>query len=77
MHHIQCRARPSGYEMYLKAIADPREPNHEAMREWDDPDFDPTIVDVTSLRCNLANLAKYPGRRTHHSREFLRRSRAF
>ena len=37
MHHIQCRARPSGYEMYLKAIADPREPSHEAMREWDVP----------------------------------------
>ena len=54
---------PAGYEIYLKAIADPREPNHEAMREWDDPEFDPNVVDVATLRGNLANLAKYLGRR--------------
>jgi hypothetical protein len=54
---------PSGYEMYLKAIADPREAHHQSMLEWDDPDFDPNIVDVANLRSNLANLAKYLGRR--------------
>jgi Plasmid pRiA4b ORF-3-like protein len=53
----------SGYEMYLKAIADPREPNHETMREWGDPDFDPNIVDIANLRYNLENLSKYLGRR--------------
>jgi hypothetical protein len=54
---------PTGYEAYLKAISDPREPHHQAMREWDDPDFDPNVVDIASLRNNLANLAKYLGRR--------------
>jgi hypothetical protein len=54
---------PSGYEVYLKALGDPREPHHQAMREWDEPDFDPNVVDIASLRSNLANLAKYLGRR--------------
>ncbi len=33
------------------------------MIEWDDPDFDPNVVDETALSANLANLAKYLGRR--------------
>lgn len=51
-----------GYETYLRAIADPLHLNHEGMRAWDDPDFDPHIVDEAALRANLASLGKYLGR---------------
>jgi Plasmid pRiA4b ORF-3-like protein len=54
---------PSGYEHYLRALADPREAHHEAMVEWGDADFDPHTADIATLRGNLANLAKYLGRR--------------
>lgn len=53
----------AGYETFLLAIADPNHLQHEAMRDWDDPDFDPRVVDEAALRANLANLAKYLGRR--------------
>jgi hypothetical protein len=52
-----------GYETYLRAIADPLHLNHEGMREWDDADFDPHVVDEAAIRANLANLGKYLGRR--------------
>jgi hypothetical protein len=52
-----------GYETYLHAIADPLHLNHEGMREWDDPDFDPHVVDEAAIRDNLADLGKYLGRR--------------
>jgi len=54
---------PSGYEAYLHALSDPEHFHHEAMVEWDDEDFDPAKVDIVALRANLANLAKYIGRR--------------
>jgi hypothetical protein len=52
-----------GYETYLRAIADPLHLNHEGMREWDDPLFDPHAVDEAAIRANLANLGKYLGRK--------------
>jgi hypothetical protein len=52
-----------GYETYLRAIADPLHLNHEGMRDWDDPDFDPRVVDEAAICANLANLRKYLGRR--------------
>ncbi len=52
-----------GYETFLRAISDPLHLNHEGFREWEDPDFDPHVVDEAALRANLANLAKYLGRR--------------
>ena len=54
---------PMGYETFLRAIADPEHLHHEGMIEWDDPDFDPHVVDETAIRANLANLGKYLGRR--------------
>lgn len=54
---------PSGYESYLQALADPEHFHHDAMVEWDEPDFDPATVNIAALRANLANLAKYIGRR--------------
>jgi hypothetical protein len=54
---------PSGYETYLRALADPEHIHHEGMLDWDDPDFDPHKVDIAALRRNLANLAKFFGSR--------------
>ena len=50
---------PSGYEVYLRALADPDHIHHEGMVEWDDPDFDPRVVDSEAIRRNLANLARF------------------
>lgn len=52
---------PSGYETYLRAIADPQSVHHAAMIEWD-PAFDPNAVDVAALRKNLADLSRHIGR---------------
>jgi hypothetical protein len=59
---------PIGYETFLQAIADPAHLHHEGMIEWDDPDFDPNVVDEAAIRANLANLAKYLSRRKTASR---------
>jgi hypothetical protein len=53
----------AGYEVYVSAIADPRHPLHESMIEFDDPEFDPAKADAAALAKNLANLARYIGRR--------------
>jgi len=54
---------PIGYETYLRSIADPNSVDHEAMRDFDAPDFDPHVVDAAALRQNLADLARYIGRK--------------
>jgi hypothetical protein len=54
---------PIGYETYLRSIADPASVNHEDMLEFDAPDFDPHVVDEGTLRKNLAELARYIGRK--------------
>jgi len=53
----------AGYEDFLLAIGDPGHPLHETMIEFDDPEFDPAKVDVAALAKNLANLARYIGKR--------------
>jgi hypothetical protein len=53
----------AGYEDFLLAVADPKHPLHETMVEFDDPEFDPHKVDVAALAKNLANLARYIGKR--------------
>jgi hypothetical protein len=35
------------------------------MLDFDAPDFDPHIVDAATLRRNLADLARYIGRKPH------------
>src|SRR5215813_13052150 len=54
---------PAGYEDFLRAVADPKHPLHETMVEWDDPEFDPVKVDAAALARNMANLARYIGKR--------------
>jgi len=56
---------PIGYETYLCTIADPTSIHHEDMLEFDEPDFDPNAVDAPALRKNLAELARYIGRKPH------------
>jgi hypothetical protein len=53
----------TGYETYLLALRDPLHLHHEAMIEFDEPDFDPAKVDAAAIARNLANLARYLGRR--------------
>jgi len=53
----------AGYEVFVSAIADPHHPLHETMIEFDDPEFDPAKVDTATLAKNLANLARYIGKR--------------
>jgi hypothetical protein len=50
---------PSGYEAYLRALADPNHLHHEAMVEWDDPNFDPHQVDAVAISENLSRLANF------------------
>ena len=54
---------PIGYETYLRSIADPNSVDHEAMLDFDAPDFDPAVVDIATLRGNLAELSRYIGRK--------------
>jgi len=56
-----------GYEIYLRSIADPSSVNHEAMLDFDAPDFDPHVVDAAALRQNLADLTRYIGRKPHEA----------
>jgi hypothetical protein len=54
---------PTGYETYLRSIADPASIHHEDMLDFDVPDFDPNHADVPALRKNLAELSRYIGRK--------------
>lgn len=56
---------PVGYETYLRSIADPNSVDHDEMLAFDAPDFDPHVVDEAALRKNLAELARYIGRKPH------------
>ena len=56
-----------GYETYLRSIAEPSSVNHEAMLDFDAPDFDPHVVDAAALRQNLADLTRYIGRKPHEA----------
>ncbi len=56
---------PVGYETYLRSIADPNSVDHQEMLDFDAPDFDPNTVDAAALRQNLADLARYIGRKPH------------
>lgn len=48
---------PLGYAHYLQAIADPSHENHDDMIAWRGPGFDPSAVDETAIREELATLA--------------------
>jgi hypothetical protein len=47
---------PPGYAEFLRAIRDPRHPEHEAMLEWVGGDFDPEALDVAAVNRALAGL---------------------
>ena len=49
---------PWGYADFLKAIRDPKHPEHESMLEWIGGDFDPDEFDLEELS-DLAGGAKY------------------
>ena len=45
---------PSGYARFLAALADPADPEHEAMGAWIGRDFDPAAFDVEAVARALA-----------------------
>jgi hypothetical protein len=49
---------PWGYAEYLEAIADPKHERHVELVEWRGAGFDPNVVDMASIRNDLAKLAK-------------------
>ena len=49
---------PPGYERYVKAIADPKHPDHEEMLAWRGPGFDPAAVDLRAIASRLSALAR-------------------
>ena len=67
---------PTGYETYLRSIADPSSVNHDDMLDFDAPDFDPNVVDEAALRDNLASLTKYIGRKIVSRHPEVRAERA-
>ena len=44
---------PMGYRDLLDALTDPTHPEHDDMREWAPPDFDPTYFDVNETTLAL------------------------
>jgi hypothetical protein len=44
---------PVGYEHLLDALSDPTHPEHEEMREWAPPDFDPTSFNVSETTSGM------------------------
>ncbi len=49
---------PPGYVEFLEAITDPSHERHAEFTEWYDAEFDPAVVDLEVIRCELAALAK-------------------
>jgi hypothetical protein len=43
-----------GYEEFLAALADPKDPEHENMREWIGRDFDPAAFDIAEVNRRLS-----------------------
>ena len=44
---------PWGYENLLQALADPSRPDHEDLREWVPPDFDPARFDAAETNAAM------------------------
>lgn len=49
---------PWGYAEYLEAINDPDHERHDELTEFNDPDFDPTLVPTDYINAEFAKLAK-------------------
>lgn len=49
---------PSGYELFLEALADPGHPDHEELTEWHDGPFDPFVPDIDLRQLEVLKLAK-------------------
>jgi hypothetical protein len=47
---------PWGYADLLKALADPAHPDHEQLREWAPPDFDPARFDLEETNFAIRSL---------------------
>jgi hypothetical protein len=52
-----------GFDMFLDALADPDDPEHENLLEWHGGPFDRTDIDEKSIKFRMAPLAKARGRK--------------
>ena len=49
---------PPGYETFVHAMADPKHPEHNDLKEWYGGDFDPNTPDVDRLLAEVLRLEK-------------------
>jgi Plasmid pRiA4b ORF-3-like protein len=49
---------PPGYAELLEVLADPRREEHQSMREWAGPDFDPGVFDRDATNARLRRLTR-------------------
>jgi hypothetical protein len=49
---------PSGFEVFLKAINNPRHPEHRHFKDWYGEAFDPADIEEETIRALLGRLAK-------------------
>lgn len=51
------RGGAPGYEEFLTALADPKHPEHEDLKEWIGGSFDPAAFDVAEVNQRLNQTA--------------------
>lgn len=49
---------PPGYEMFAEAMANPKHPEHNELKDWYGGAFDPTKPDIDQLRSQVLKLAR-------------------
>ncbi|WP_244413033.1 plasmid pRiA4b ORF-3 family protein [Ancylobacter novellus] len=47
-----------GFEIFLEAIADPNQEEHEDLMRWYGAPFDPALIDEQLIRARIAKLAR-------------------
>ena len=49
---------PPGYDYFLQALADPKHPEHEELKQWHGSDFDPQMPNKDALSFEVLKLAQ-------------------
>jgi hypothetical protein len=56
LHHLRIAAGTSGYRAFLKAISNPKHPEHESLLVWAGGEFDPERFDLDKVNGLLAKI---------------------